>query len=86
MKLFFNFFPEVADPDAEEGEIFDEEDKVRYDLSKLIEFPGFNAPMPDDVLDVRKITYLIIDTNFNSFVILKTMTDHENIWLIKNPS
>lgn len=46
---------EVADPNAEEGEILEEEDKLRYDLAKLIKFPGFNASLPTDCVDVRLI-------------------------------
>ncbi len=46
------FYTEVADPDAEDGEILDEEDKIRYDIDKLILFPGFNSPMPENVVDV----------------------------------
>lgn len=43
---------EVADPDAEDGEVLEEEDKIKYDLSKLIQFPGFNAPLPENSIDV----------------------------------
>ncbi|KAK7580354.1 hypothetical protein V9T40_000983 [Parthenolecanium corni] len=42
---------EVADPDAEDGEVLEEEDKIKYDLSKLIQFPGFNAPLPENSID-----------------------------------
>lgn len=60
----FNIFLEVADPDAEEGEILEEEDKIRYDLSKLIQFPGFNAPMPEDAVDVRNVfMFSIVDSH-----------------------
>ena len=44
---------EVIREDAgdEEGEVADQDDKVRYDVDKLAEWPGFNAPMPDGYRD-----------------------------------
>lgn len=37
------------DNDGEDGEI----DKVTFDPSKFIEYPGFNAPVPSNLIDVR---------------------------------
>lgn len=51
-----DIYAEVADPDAEDGEILEEEDKIRYDLSKLIKFPGFNVPLPENAVDVSDDT------------------------------
>ena len=39
------------DADDEEGEVADQEDKVRYDVDKLVEWPGFNMPMPEGYRD-----------------------------------
>lgn len=39
------------DADDEEGEVADQDDKVRYDVDKLVEWPGFNMPMPDGYRD-----------------------------------
>lgn len=32
-----------------------EEDKATYDASKFIEYPGFNAPVPSNLIDVSHI-------------------------------
>lgn len=60
-EITFSYHTEVADPDTEDGEILEEEDKIKYDLSKLIQFPGFNAPLPENTVDVSK-NYGFIDT------------------------
>ena len=39
------------DADDEEGEVADQEDKVRYDVDKLIEWPGYNMPVPNAFKD-----------------------------------
>lgn len=44
--------PEEGD---ETGEVFEEGEKDRYDMKKLISFPGFNAPLPEDAIDVSDI-------------------------------
>ncbi len=35
----------------EEGEAVEEEEKIRYDLEKLVDFPGFNMPVPEGFRD-----------------------------------
>ncbi|XP_065199535.1 zinc finger CCHC domain-containing protein 8 homolog [Planococcus citri] len=55
MNLYDKDGKEVADPNAEDGEILEEEDKIRYDLGKIVKFPGFNAPMPTDCADNYKL-------------------------------
>lgn len=42
--------PEEGD---ETGEVFEEGEKDRYDIQKLIHFPGFNVPLPEGFIDVR---------------------------------
>lgn len=39
----------AADNGLDDGEI----DKVEFDASKFIEYPGFNAPTPMNLIDVR---------------------------------
>lgn len=39
----------------EEGEIFAPGDKDKYDINKLIDFPGFNVEAPAGTKDVKKI-------------------------------
>ncbi|XP_069671719.1 zinc finger CCHC domain-containing protein 8 homolog isoform X1 [Periplaneta americana] len=42
---------EVADPDAEEGEIFAEGSRDKYDIRKIISYPGFNVPCSPGTID-----------------------------------
>ncbi len=41
----------LQDQGEEEGETREEEEKVRYDLDRLVRWPGFNAPVPEDCRD-----------------------------------
>lgn len=41
---------EVADPADEEGEV-DNEDRDKYDIKKIISYPGYNVPPPKDTVD-----------------------------------
>lgn len=45
------YFPEVAEPDTEEGEIIPEGSKDKYDINKIISYPGFNVPCSPDTID-----------------------------------
>lgn len=53
MKMPVVFFPlqnpTSADKNLDDGEI----DKVEFDASKFIEYPGFNATVPSNLIDVR---------------------------------
>ncbi|PNF14229.1 hypothetical protein B7P43_G12205 [Cryptotermes secundus] len=42
---------EVAEPYAEEGEIFAEGSRDKYDINKIISYPGFNVPYSPDTID-----------------------------------
>jgi hypothetical protein len=44
-------FPEVAEPNTEEGEIIAEGSKDKYDINKIISYPGFNVPCSPDTID-----------------------------------
>ena len=35
----------------EDGEIMEEQEKIQYSLEKLIEWPGFNSPVPEKFRD-----------------------------------
>lgn len=41
---------QVADPADEEGEV-DNEDRDKYDIKKIISYPGYNVPPPKDTVD-----------------------------------
>ncbi|XP_075220188.1 zinc finger CCHC domain-containing protein 8 homolog isoform X2 [Lycorma delicatula] len=42
----------VADPDDEEGEVVDNiEQRNKYDINKLIQYPGFNVPPSSETVD-----------------------------------
>ena len=41
----------AQDADDEDGEIADKEEKVQYDVERIVEWPGFNAPPPDGARD-----------------------------------
>lgn len=41
----------------EEGEIICPGDKDKYDIKKIIDFPGFNILTPEGVHDVRNLTW-----------------------------
>lgn len=43
---------EVADPGFEDGEIAAEGAKDKFDIRKIIEYPGFNCPPSPDTIDV----------------------------------
>lgn len=51
----FNFQKDTSADNIEDGEV----DKVQYDASKFIEYPGFNSPVPHHFIDVRKMLFLI---------------------------
>lgn len=46
----------VLDEDEEEGEIVIEGAKDRFDMTKIIDFPGFNVPLPKNFKDVSRTT------------------------------
>lgn len=48
--IFF-YFPEVAEPGAEEGEIIAEGSRDKYDIKKIVSYPGFNVPCSPDAVD-----------------------------------
>jgi len=41
--------PEEGD---EEGQVFEEGEKDKYDMKKIIKFPGFNVESPEDTIEV----------------------------------
>ncbi|KAL0272633.1 UNVERIFIED_CONTAM: hypothetical protein PYX00_005526 [Menopon gallinae] len=45
----------IIEEDEEEGEIIPEGAKDRFDISKIIEFPGFNVPLPKHMKEEGKI-------------------------------
>jgi hypothetical protein len=49
--IFFFCFAEVAEPDAEEGEIIVEGSRDKYDTKKIVSYPGFNVPCSPDTID-----------------------------------
>lgn len=49
----FVYISEVADPDDEEGEVIRPEDRDKYDINKIISYPGFNVPPSSKISDVR---------------------------------
>ena len=42
----------MAEPDAEEGEIVTDGSKDKYDINKIIGYPGFNVPCSPGTVDV----------------------------------
>ncbi|XP_043673637.1 zinc finger CCHC domain-containing protein 8 homolog [Vespula pensylvanica] len=42
------------DPNDEPGEIVTEEDRVQYDIKKILDYPGFNVPPPPGTHDDHK--------------------------------
>lgn len=45
--------------DEEEGEILSERCRDKFDISKIIEFPGFNVPLPNNFIDVSLYKYKV---------------------------
>lgn len=45
----------MLEEDEEEGEIVPDGAKDKYDITKIIEFPGFNVPLPKNMKDVSNI-------------------------------
>ena len=41
-----------VDPDIELGEIVLDGDRDKFDITKIIDFPGFNIPVPKEIRDV----------------------------------
>lgn len=60
----------TVDQDVEDGEV----DKVTFDAAKFIEYPGFNAKVPSNLIDVRQISKFWLNkfsiNNFGSFFFL----------------
>jgi hypothetical protein len=50
--ITFFYIPEVAERDAEEGEIIAQGSRDKYDINKIISYPGFNVPCSPDTIDV----------------------------------
>lgn len=46
--------PAIENTDTEDGELPSQSDPdiVSYDMDKIVEYPGFNAPVPRGVRDV----------------------------------
>lgn len=53
----------VLEDDEEEGEIVPEGSKDKFDISKIIEFPGFNVPLPSNFKDVGHIKEIYLHFN-----------------------
>ena len=51
LSLFNSDGQEVADPGFEDGEIVAEGAKDKFDIKKIIEYPGFNCPCGPDIID-----------------------------------
>lgn len=51
VSLFNSEGKEVADPGFEDGEIVAEGAKDKFDIKKIIAYPGFNCPCGEDVLE-----------------------------------
>ncbi|TRY75591.1 hypothetical protein TCAL_00521 [Tigriopus californicus] len=49
--LFVNQGHALSDLGAEDGEVVEAHEKVRYDLDRLVTWPGFNAPLTETVRD-----------------------------------
>lgn len=47
--LFLNQGQALSDLGAEDGEVLEDHEKVRYDLDRLVAWPGFNAPLIESV-------------------------------------
>lgn len=47
----FLYFAEVAEPDTEEGEIIAEGSRDKYDIKKIVSYPGFNVPCSPGTID-----------------------------------
>ena len=41
----------IADHGDEDGEVSTEDDKLRYDIEKLVEWPGFNVHPSEEFMD-----------------------------------
>lgn len=55
----------VAEQDSdEEGEIVNPGDKDKYDINKIIEYPGFNVPAPEGTRDEVSLKI----KNYSSFL------------------
>lgn len=51
LSLFDSDGQEVADPQDEDGEIVIEGGRDKYDIRKIVEYPGFNCPCGPDIID-----------------------------------
>ena len=51
VNLYLTEEKQLPDLGDEEGEVFEEGDKVVYDKEKVVVWPGFNGPMPDGIRD-----------------------------------
>lgn len=57
----------VADDGSdEEGEIVVPGDKDKFDINKIIDFPGFNVPTPEGVHDEVRLKKKIIYSGFTN--------------------
>lgn len=50
----------IMEENEEEGEIIPEGAKDRFDITKIIEFPGFNVPLPKNMKEVNKFFHFQI--------------------------
>lgn len=53
--IYHNKGVPVLEDNEEEGEIIPDGAKDKYDITKIIDFPGFNVPLPKDMKDVSEI-------------------------------
>jgi len=72
ISLYHDRNKKLSDPGNEEGEVRDERDKVEYDISKLVEWPGFNVHISKEYRDETR-KYRAIDISRG--ILLQTMKE-----------
>ena len=65
--LFLEPGKEVPDVGDEDGEISDAQDKLKYDFTKIHEWPGFNANAPQSCRDESQ-RYRYLKTYITVFI------------------
>ena len=51
MNLYLENGKKLRELGEEEGELLDASEKAQFDIEKLVEWPGFNSPLPKDYRD-----------------------------------
>ena len=51
MNLYLENGQKLRDLGEEEGELSDVTDKARFDIERLVDWPGFNSPLPKEYRD-----------------------------------